>query len=110
MPLISPHSLIPTHSLSMLTTSYLLVTSPSLITSSSPVWLLGESMHIRPSPSFSVPSEPLASLALVVALTAVLEMVFAGSLASVNAKSKEGRGVFAEQAAVLRNAQESWMV
>ena len=65
MPLLSSYLLITTHALTTLTTSYLLLTRPSIIVSSSPVWVLGESMHIRPPPvSFSVPSEPIAAAAL----------------------------------------------
>jgi Increased loss of mitochondrial DNA protein 1 len=111
MPLLPSHTLILTHSLTCLTTSFVLLTRPHLITSSAPVWLIGEAMHIRDTPSFSLPSEPLAALALVLAVLGIVEAVFAGSLAGANTSSKKEEDIqaFAERAAVLHNAQGQWM-
>lgn len=110
MPLLPSHTLILTHSLACLTTSFVLLTNPSLITSSAPVWLIGEAMHIRETPSFSHPSEPVAALALALAVLAIVESVFAGSLAS-RKKAEAGQSVqaFAEKAAILHNTQGQWM-
>ena len=112
MPLLSSYLLVVTHALTALTVSYLLLTQPSLLVSSSPVWIIGESMHIRlPSPAFSVPSEPTATAALVLALAALSELFFVGGLASITTSGKEkaGAGALAEQVAVLRSYQASWM-
>lgn len=49
MPLLSSTLLLRTHSLTLLTFAYYLTTSPSQLLSSTPVWLLGESMSIRPA-------------------------------------------------------------
>jgi hypothetical protein len=115
MPLLSSYLLITTHALAALTASYLLLTRPSLIASSSPVWILGESMHIRPPlPSFSVPSEPIAAAAFALALAALSQLFFVGGLASIDtnsskAKENGGAGALAEQVAVQRASQSSWM-
>jgi hypothetical protein len=117
MPLLGSSFLITTHALTTLTASYLLLTQPSLLTASSPVWIIGESMHIRPPPSsFSVPSEPVAAAALALALAALSELFFVGGLASIDTNSKRGAaketagaGALAEQVAVQRASQGSWM-
>jgi Increased loss of mitochondrial DNA protein 1 len=114
MPLLSSYLLITTHALTTLTASYFLLTHPSLLTASSPVWIIGESMHIRPPPpSFSVPSEPVASAAFILALAALSQLFFVGGLASIDTNKKEsataGAGALAEQAAVLHASQASWM-
>jgi hypothetical protein len=115
MPLLSSYLLITTHALAGLATSYLLLTRPSLIASSSPVWVLGESMHIRPPPpSLSVPSESLAAAALALALAALSQLFFVGGLASIDtnsskAKETSGAGALAEQVAVQHASQSSWM-
>lgn len=49
MPLLSSTLLLRTHSLSLLTISYYLLTSPVHLLSSTPIWLLGESMVVRPA-------------------------------------------------------------
>ncbi|EXJ65482.1 hypothetical protein A1O7_01823 [Cladophialophora yegresii CBS 114405] len=49
MPLLSSTLLLRTHSLTCLTFAYYLVTSPSQLLSSTPIWLLGESMSLRPA-------------------------------------------------------------
>jgi hypothetical protein len=115
MPLLSSYLLITTHALAAITGSYLLLTRPSLIVSSSPVWILGESMHIRPpAPSFSVPSESIAAVAFALALAAISQLFFVGGLASIDANSSKakvngGAGTLAEQAAIQRASQSSWM-
>jgi Increased loss of mitochondrial DNA protein 1 len=125
MPLLPSHTLILTHTLTLISTSLILLRQPALLTSSAPVWLIGEAMHIRETPSFSLPSEPLASLALLLAMTALVEGVFAGGLAAAPTSfSSSGRrdggssdtGVtsagiqaFAEKAAILHNVQGRWM-
>lgn len=127
MPLLASHTLVLAHTLTLLATSTILLTNPSLLTSSAPIWLIGEAMHIRDTPSFSLPSEPLAGLALVLAVLAVVEGVFAGGLATgqtnpSSAKSRDaadmnvvggGGGVsiqaFAERAAVLHSVQGGWV-
>lgn len=113
MPLLSSYLLITTHTLTTLAASYLVLTHPALLTASSPVWIIGESMHIRPPPpSFSIPSEPLASAALTLVLAALSQLFFVGGLASIDANNnnnKENAGALAEQAAVLRASQASWM-
>ncbi|KAF7505659.1 hypothetical protein GJ744_000594 [Endocarpon pusillum] len=115
MPLLASHTLILTHSLACLTTSSILLTNPTLITSSSPLWLIGEAMHIRETPSFSQASEPVAALALILAVLAIVEGTFAASLSVVSTTKKadgQGGGVqaFAEKAAILHHAQGLWMV
>lgn len=111
MPLLPSHTLILTHSLACATTAFTLLTNPSLITSSGPVWLIGEAMHIHETPTFSLPSEPLAALALILAVLALVESAFAGNLISIK-KAEAGQSVqaFTERAAVLHNAQGQWMV
>jgi hypothetical protein len=114
MPLLGSHLLITTHALTALAASYLLLTRPSILTASSPVWIIGESMHIRPPPaSFSIPSEPIAAAALVLALAALSQLFFVSGLASIdttsNKKENAGAGALAEQVAVLRASQASWM-
>jgi len=115
MPLLSSYLLITTHALSALTASYLLLTRPSLLVSSSPVWVLGESMHIRPPPpSFSVPSEAIAAAAFALALAAVSQLFFVSGLGSIDtnsgkAKESGGTGTIGEQVAVQRASQSSWM-
>ncbi|ETI26912.1 hypothetical protein G647_10011 [Cladophialophora carrionii CBS 160.54] len=49
MPLLSSTLLLRTHSLTFLTFAYYLVTSPAQLLSSTPIWLLGESMSLRPA-------------------------------------------------------------
>ncbi|EXJ96116.1 hypothetical protein A1O1_01242 [Capronia coronata CBS 617.96] len=49
MPLLSSTLLLRTHALSLVTLSYYLLTSPAQLLSSTPIWLLGESMHVRPA-------------------------------------------------------------
>ncbi|ERF69842.1 hypothetical protein EPUS_09058 [Endocarpon pusillum Z07020] len=112
MPLLASHTLILTHSLACLTTSSILLTNPILITSSPPLWLIGEAMHIRETPSFSQPSEPVAALALMLAVLAVVESTFAGGLSVSTTKKADGQSVqaFAEKAAILHHAQGLWMV
>ncbi len=115
MPLLPSRTLILAHSLACLTTSFIFLTNPSLLSTSAPIWLIGEAMHIRQTPSFSLPSEPLAALALIIAVLAVVESVFAGNLAGLGPSTKKGeagRGVqaFAEKAAILHNAQGQWMM
>ena len=112
MPILSSYILILTHSLTLLTTSYLLLTQPSLLTNSSALWLLGESMHVRPAPqSFSIPSEPLAVISLLLAFSGLAQLFFASGLAPLSTTRKEeaGKGTIAEQAAVLRSSQSTWM-
>jgi Increased loss of mitochondrial DNA protein 1 len=115
MPLISSHILILAHSLTCLTTSFILFSNPPLITSSAPVWLLGEAMHIKDTRSFSLASEPLAALALLLTVLAVVESVFAGSLVGLGSFAKRGDSgrsiqAFAEKAAILHNVQGQWMM
>ena len=73
-------------------------------------------MHVRPPPaSFSLPSEPIASAALILALAAVSQLFFVGGLASIDinkkggAKEDAGVGAIAEQVAVQHASQQSWM-
>ena len=116
MPFLPSYTLILTHSLTCLTISFILSTNPSLVTSSAPIWLIGEAMHIRETPTFSLPSEPLAALALILAVLAFVESVFAGTLAAASTSAKKGGEAaqslqaFAEKAAVLHNAQAQWMM
>ncbi|OCT46001.1 hypothetical protein CLCR_00508 [Cladophialophora carrionii] len=49
MPLLSSTLLLRTHSLTFLTFAYYLLTSPAQLLSSTPIWLLGESMSLRPA-------------------------------------------------------------
>ncbi|KIW26406.1 uncharacterized protein PV07_09503 [Cladophialophora immunda] len=49
MPLLSSTLLLRTHSLTLLTCAYYLLTSPTQLLSSTPIWLLGESMSVRPA-------------------------------------------------------------
>lgn len=114
MPLLSSTFLITTHALTTLTAAYLLLTSPSLLTASSPVWIIGSSMHIRPPPpSFAVPSEPLAAAAFALALAALTQLFFVGGLGTVGTRRKgseaAGAGALAEQVAVRRASQGAWM-
>jgi Increased loss of mitochondrial DNA protein 1 len=71
---------------------------------------MGEAMHISETTSFSLPSEPLGSLALILAVLAIVESVFAANLGSVS-KREAGQSIqaFAEKAAILHNAQGQWM-
>lgn len=133
MPLLGSSTLLLTHSLALLLTSFILLSQPALLTSSAPVWLLGEAMHIRDTPSFSSPSEPLAGLALLAAVLALIEGVFAAGLGAVPTSLRpaagsrreigaadggvsEGRVAsssdirsFAEKVAVLHAMQGRWM-
>lgn len=126
MPLLPSHTLVITHSFLLFGTSVILLINPSLLASSTPVWLMGEAMHIRESPSFSLPSEPLAGLALVLAVLGLVEGVFAGGLATGNttlrsARRQDGLGgeddggngsvqAFAEKAAIFHDMQGRWMI
>ncbi|KIW94474.1 uncharacterized protein Z519_04450 [Cladophialophora bantiana CBS 173.52] len=49
MALLSSTLLLRTHSLTLLTCAYYLLTSPTSLLSSTPIWLLGESMSVRPA-------------------------------------------------------------
>ncbi|EXJ53784.1 uncharacterized protein A1O5_13033 [Cladophialophora psammophila CBS 110553] len=49
MALLSSTLLLRTHSLTLLTCAYYLLTSPIHLLSSTPIWLLGESMSVRPA-------------------------------------------------------------
>jgi hypothetical protein len=114
MPLLSSTFLISTHALTTLAAAYVLLTSPSLLTASSPVWIIGSSMHVRPPPpSFATPSEPLAAAALTLALAALTQLFFVGGLAAVDTRRKGGEtagaGSLAEQVAVQRASQGAWM-
>lgn len=113
MPLLSSSLLILTHTFTTLTTSYILLTQPALLTQNSALWLLGESMHLRaPPPSLAIPSEPLAVIALLLASSALAQLFFASGLTPLSktaAKDAAGAGTLAEQAAVLRHAQSTWM-
>ncbi|EHY52091.1 hypothetical protein ABEF95_001380 [Exophiala dermatitidis] len=109
MPLLSSTLLIRTYSLTILTAAYYLATSPAKLLSSGPIWLLGESMSIRPA-SFALDDrapynaagsraqsssikgqlggngesqgerELLTLLALLLVVYAVTQFVFAGDL------------------------------
>ena len=48
MPLLSSTLLLRTHSLTLVVFAYYLLTSPTSLLSSAPIWLIGESMFIRP--------------------------------------------------------------
>ena len=118
MPLIPSHTLILTHSLTGLLASYILLTSPSTLLSNSftPVWMLGESMHIREVASkwTYTPSEPIAAMALLLALSSITQMFFASGLLSVdvNVKGKQSKaemGELGEKVYRLRYAQNQWM-
>lgn len=111
MVLLSSALLIRTHSLTLLLTSYILLTNPSTLLSSAPLWLLGESMHMRAA-SFQPRSNPLtrtlqplsqdahellALLALGVVVYALVQAVFAGGLgtgvlSSRSSSSSSSRG------------------
>jgi len=107
MPLLSSPLLLRSQSLILLTTAYYLLTAPSQILSSALIWILGESMHIRP-PTFAhdVPlndrggsgntfrnsfspttttseRELLALVALLLTMYAVIQLLFAGDLAAL---------------------------
>lgn len=115
MPLLPSRTLILTHSIAGLAVSTILLTRPSLLTSSAPVWLIGEAMRIRETASFSSPSELLATLALTLAVLAVVESAFAASLGGIGSSSKSGGAVqslqaFAERAAILHSVQGQWML
>ncbi|KIX07555.1 uncharacterized protein Z518_02208 [Rhinocladiella mackenziei CBS 650.93] len=62
MPILSSPLLLRTHSLTLLTISYYLFISPERLFSSTPIWLLGESMGVRPA-AFAVeePIQPSSS-------------------------------------------------
>ncbi|KAJ9606174.1 hypothetical protein H2200_009135 [Cladophialophora chaetospira] len=49
MALLSSSLLLRTHALTLLTFAYYLLTNPSQLLSSTPIWLLGEAMSIRPA-------------------------------------------------------------
>ncbi|KIW71881.1 hypothetical protein PV04_00110 [Phialophora macrospora] len=49
MPLLSSSLLLRTRSLALVTFAYYLLTAPSQLLSSTPIWLLGESMSLRPA-------------------------------------------------------------
>ncbi|OAL23647.1 hypothetical protein AYO22_06224 [Fonsecaea multimorphosa] len=49
MPLLSSTLLVRPHSLTLLTSAYYLLSSPTQLLSSTPIWLLGESMSVRPA-------------------------------------------------------------
>ena len=101
MVILNTQTLILTHTLSLLTLSFILLTQPAKIASLSLVWLLGEAMHIRSSPSSTSPSsilqksrgnlgaggfdsvtDPIAALALVLAVMGIAEGIWAGGLES----------------------------
>jgi hypothetical protein len=119
MPLLPSHTLILTHSLTSLLASYALLTSPSTLLSSSftPVWMLGEAMHIREPLStwVSSPSEPVAAAALILALAALMQGFFASGLVGVEVegkgkgKGKAEAGELGEKVYRLRYAQTQWM-
>lgn len=115
MPLIPSSTLILTHSLTGLIASYVLLTTPSLLLSNSftPVWMLGESMHIREVSAkwTSTASEPVAALGLLLAMTSITHMFFASGLAGVdvNPKGKQEMGELGEKVYRLRYAQTQWM-
>lgn len=121
MPLLPSHTLILTHSLTGLLASYALLTAPATILSSSftPVWMLGEAMHIREPLSTwtTTPSEPIAAVGLVLALAALTQAFFASGLVGVQmegngkgkAKGKAEAGELGEKVYRLRYAQNQWM-
>jgi hypothetical protein len=138
MTLIPSYTLILTHSLTLLVTSAILIVNPSFVTSAAPVWMLGEAMHIRDTAAFSTASEPLACLALVLAVSAIIEALFVDGLIGIGvnrstssaksntgttstssdsdgvpgdgaALSETGIQAFAERAAILHHAQGQWM-
>ena len=94
MAIFSSTLLLRTHALTLLTTCYFLLTSPATLLGSAAVWILGEAMHVRPSqfqpsvnPLTNAPlpieeetSEVLAVVALVLAISAVTQLIFAGGL------------------------------
>lgn len=118
MPLIPSHTLILTHSASSILAAYALLISPSTILSNSftPVWMLGEAMHVREPLSkwTSSPSEPIAAVGLMLALAALTQAFFASGLLSVevNVKGKQSKaeaGALGEKVYRLRYAQNQWM-
>jgi hypothetical protein len=119
MPLLPSHTLILTHSLTSLVASYALLTSPGTLLSSSftPVWMLGEAMHVREPLSTwtTTPSEPIAAVGLVLALAALTQGFFASGLVGVeiegkgNVKGKAEAGELGEKVYRLRYAQNQWM-
>lgn len=94
MAILSSSLLLRTQSLALLTTSYLLLTSPNTLLASAPIWILGEAMHVRPSqfqpsvnpltksalPIEEETSEVLAIVAIILAASAVMQLIFAGGL------------------------------
>lgn len=122
MALFTAHTLILTYSLTLLTVSWLLLFSPHALLSSSPIWLLGESMHIRPFTSSSSlqmtspllaqgsdpPSDALALAALVLTLTSLTQIVFAGGLASTGSTTATRRS--SRALAQRSTAQAQWMI
>lgn len=72
-------------------------------------------MHIRETPSFSLPSEPVASLALILAVLAFVESVLAGNLGDISPSSMRGGASaslhdYVARAAILQSAQGQWML
>lgn len=127
MPLIPSHTFIISHTLTSLFASFALLTTPATLLSNSftPAWMLGEAMHIRePNPKWTtVPSEPVAALALMLSLSALTQAFFASGLAGVEitnaatattAKGKTNNtkaeaGELGEKVYRLRYAQNQWM-
>jgi len=118
MPLLTSYTLVLTHSLTCVTSAYFLLFNPSTLLSSTPVWMLGESMHVRePKTGWtSPPSEPLAALALLLALSAITQAFFAGGLSPISASSsrtRTGSGVdlvqLGEKMFALHLYQTQWM-
>jgi hypothetical protein len=117
MPFIPSSTLILTHSLTGLIASYVLITNPSLLLSNTftPVWMLGESMHIREVSSkwTSQASEPVATLGLLLAMASLTQAFFASGLAGVDVnakgKQKQSHTELGEKVYRLRYAQTQWM-
>ena len=96
MAIFSSSLLLRLHALTLLTASYFLLTSPVTLLGSAAVWILGEAMHVRPSlfqpsvnpltnsplPIEEETFEVLAVVALVLAVSAVSQLIFAGGLTS----------------------------
>ena len=102
-PIIPTHLLIQAHALTLVTVSYFLLTAPATILTCAPVVILGGAMHVRPfvaptsTPGFTTAlrgavggskvggemqtSDSLALVGLMLVLGAVMEAVFAGTLA-----------------------------
>ncbi|KAK5262467.1 hypothetical protein LTR20_000690 [Exophiala xenobiotica] len=57
MPLLSSTLLLRTHSLTLVIFAYYLLTSPTSLLSSAPIWLIGESMFVRP-PAYASGQHP----------------------------------------------------